>query len=597
MKRALVPLVAACSLLLSLPSFAQAPGSVGQGAPAPGGAVPGLPPGASRPGAPPRDTATTALTGTAVVRGRVLAAEAPNGLRRAQISLSRVDAAQPGQQYRRVTTTDAEGRFQFGDLPAGRFSITADKAGYVALQYGQRRPYEAGTPVTLSDGETLDRVDFMLPRGSVVSVRVTDEFGEPVAGVQVQVQRYQYGTDGQRRLTTAGNQTPFATTDDRGEFRAFGLMPGEYVVLASMRTLGGGMATGSGPNDVNEGFAPTFYPGTLSADQAQPLTLGIGQEQAIQFALIASRLGRISGTVVDSTTQPAVGAALTLITVSGSGSSSRPVGTVGPNGEFTVTGVAPGEHTLSVNYSRPGRSSEFAGLPIVVGTGDLAGLRLTLGGGATISGRVVFEGNTPRTGGGSPRVSAQQSDPRRAFLFLGGSNDPLSNGTIAEDGAFKLSGQTGRAFLNVVPLPAGWSIKSVIHDGMDITDVPLDLDEAAAVSDVRITLTDKVTTVAGHVTDSRGQAMTDYVVVIQPAEQKEAVIAARLIRLARPDTRGRFEVRNLRPGRYVATAIEALEQGRQYSPEFQKELRRGAREFTLKEGETIAVDLRLTAGL
>ena len=120
MKPALVPLVAACSLLLSLPSFAQAPGSIGQGAPAPGGTVPGLPAGASRPGAPPRDTATTALTGTAVVRGRVLAAEAPNGLRRAQISLSRVDAAQPGQQYRRVTTSDVEGRFQFGDLPAGR---------------------------------------------------------------------------------------------------------------------------------------------------------------------------------------------------------------------------------------------------------------------------------------------------------------------------------------------------------------------------------------------------------------------------------------------------------------------------------------------
>ena len=596
MVRTLVPLVAACSLLLSSPSFAQSPGSVGQGAPPPGGAVPGLPTGATRPGAPPRDTAKAALTGTASVRGRVLAAEAPNGLRRAQVSLSRVDAAQPGQQYRRVTTTDAEGRFQFSDLPAGRFSITADKAGYVALQYGQRRPYEAGTPVTLSDGEALDRVDFLLPRGSVISVRVTDEFGEPVAGVQVQAQRYQYGTDGQRRLTTAGNQTPFATTDDRGEFRAFGLMPGEYVVLASMRALGG-MATGSGPNDVNEGFSPTFYPGTLSADQAQPLTLGIGQEQAIQFALIASRLGRISGTVIDSTNQPAIGAELTLVTVSGSGSSSRGVGTVGPNGEFTVTGVAPGEHTLSINYSRAGKTSEFAGLPIVVGTGDLTGLRITLGGGSTITGRVVFEGNAPRTGGGVPRVSAQQSDPRRAFIFFGGSNDPLSNGTISEDGAFKLSGQTGRPFLNVLPLPAGWSVKSVFHEGMDITDVPLDLNEAVTVSDVRITLTDKVTTVSGQVADSRGQAMTDYVVVIQPAEQKEPVIAARLIRTARPDTRGRFEVRNLRPGRYVATAIEALEQGRQYSPEFQKELRRGAREFTLKEGETIAVDLRLTTGL
>ena len=595
MKRALVPLVAACSLLLSLPSFAQAPGSVGQGAPAPGGAVPGPPTGASRPGAPPRDTARTAVTGTAIVRGRVVAAEAPNGLRRAQISLSRVDAAQPGQPYRRVTTTDAEGRFQFGDLPAGRFSITADKAGYVMLQYGQRRPFEAGTPVTLSDGEVLERVDFMLPRGSVISVRVTDEFGEPVGGVQVQVQRYQYGQDGQRRLTTAGNQTPFATTDDRGEFRAFGLMPGEYVVVASMRALGG--MTGSGPNDTSEGFAPTFYPGTLSAEQAQPITLGIGQEQAIQFAMIASRMGRVSGTVLDSTGQPAVGATMSIVTVSGNGMSSSSAGTVGPNGAFTLSGLAPGEHTLNVTYTRPGSPPEFGGLPLLVGSNDLSGLRLTLGGGATITGRVAFEGNTPRAGGGAAtRVTAQQYDSRRALSFMSPS-DPLSNGTVAEDGTFKLSGQSGRVFLNVAPLPAGWSLKSVMHDGMDITDSPLDLSEALTVSDVRITVTDRATNVSGQVADSRGQALTDYVVIIQSAEQKEPVIAARLIRVARPDTRGRFEVRNLRPGRYVATAIEALEQGRQYSPEFQKELRRGAREFTLKEGETIAVDLRLTTGI
>jgi len=592
--RASVALVAACSLLVSLPSFAQAPGSVGQGTPAPGGAVPGLPTGASRPGAPPRDNASASLTGTAIVRGRVLSAETKGGLRRAQVSLTRVDAAQPGQQLRRVTTTDADGRFQFAELPAGRFTITADKAGYVTLQYGQRRPFEAGTPVTVSDAEVVDRVDFMLPRGSVISVRVTDEFGEPVAGVQVQVQRYQYGPDGQRRLTSAGTQTPFATTDDRGEFRAFGLMPGEYVVVASMRALGG--VTGTGANDTSEGFAPTFYPGSLTADQAQPITVGIGQEQAIQFGMIASRMGRVSGTVSDANGQPASGAELTLITVSGSGMSSRGAGTVGPNGAFTLSGVAPGEHTLNVSYTRPGLPGEFGGTQIMVGSNDLTGLRLALGTGATITGRVIFEGNTPRVGA-APRVNTQQADPRRAFSFFGAQSDPLSNGTIDQDGNFRLSGQNGRAFIGVVPIPSGWSVKSVVHESQDITDVPLDLTDVRTLSDVVITLTDKVTTVSGQVTDGRGQPLADYVVVIQSAEQKEPVVAARLIRLARPDTRGRFEVRNLRPGRYVATAIEALEQGRQYSPEFQKELRRGAREFTLKEGETIAVDLRLTTGL
>jgi hypothetical protein len=117
------------------------------------------------------------------------------------------------------------------------------------------------------------------------------------------------------------------------------------------------------------------------------------------------------------------------------------------------------------------------------------------------------------------------------------------------------------------------------------------------VSDVRITLTDKLATVGGFVTDHRGLNLTDYVVVIQPAEQREPAAVARLVRALRPDASGRYEVRGLRPGRYLATAVEAMEQNRHYSPEFQKELRRGARAFTLKEGETLSLDLRLTTGV
>ena len=102
---------------------------------------------------------------------------------------------------------------------------------------------------------------------------------------------------------------------------------------------------------------------------------------------------------------------------------------------------------------------------------------------------------------------------------------------------------------------------------------------------------------AGHVTDGSGKPVTQYVVVLQPAEQKDPRITARFVRTARPDTEGRFELRTVRPGRYVATAIEAIEEGREFSPEFQKELRRGAREFTVREGETLNLDLGLTQGL
>ena len=496
---------------------------------------------------------------------------------------------------RRVTTTDADGRFEFTELPAGRFTVNATKAGYVTLQFGQRRPFETGTPVSVADGQVVERVDFGLPRGSVIVVGVTDEFGEPLVGVQIQIQRYQYGPDGQRRLAgVPGSTQPFSTTDDLGQFRAFGLMPGEYVIRASMRTLGAAAGAGS---EANEGFAPTFYPGTVSADLAQAVSIGVGEEQAIQLPMVASRMGRVSGVVVDSEGRPAGGASITLVTVSGTSMSSSSVGTSAPDGSFTANGIPPGEHTLRVTY-RSGAEGESGSAPIMVGGDDVTGLQIALGGGTTISGRVSFEGTTPRTGAAAaPRVTLQQTDQQRQMAFLGGPTDPLANGTIDDEGNFRLSGASGRVFLNVTPPQPGWSIKSVVLDGEDVTDVPIDLTGRQALNDVRIVMTDTQTTVSGQVTNERGQPVTDYVVVIMRAEQKEPVIASRSIRVVRPDTNGRFQTRGIRPGRYVATAVEALEQGRQFAPEYQQRLRLSAKEFNLGEGETTTVDLRLTPDL
>jgi hypothetical protein len=279
--------------------------------------------------------------------------------------------------------------------------------------------------------------------------------------------------------------------------------------------------------------------------------------------------------------------------------SSSGVGTVAPDGSFTISGIAPGEHTLRASYVRPGTASEFASTPIAVGGTDVAGLRIALGPGTTISGRVTFEGTSPRGGSGAPmRVNTQQADQQQQFALLGAApNDPMANGTLDVDGNFTLAGATGRVFLTVGPQLQPWVIKSVTLAGDDITDVPVELTGRTALSDVHIVLTDKQAGVSGQVTNDRGQPLTDYVVVIQGAEQREPVIASRAIRVVRPDTEGRFQTRGIRPGRYVATAIEALEQGRQFAPEFQQQLRRSAREFTVREGETVTVDLRLTPDL
>jgi hypothetical protein len=95
-------------------------------------------------------------------------------------------------------------------LPAGRFSLTASKGSYVTLQYGQTRPMQGGTPLQVLDGQIVEKVDLALPRGAVITGRVVDEFGEPIADVQVMPLQSRFA-QGRRRL--AGRRPRFATND------------------------------------------------------------------------------------------------------------------------------------------------------------------------------------------------------------------------------------------------------------------------------------------------------------------------------------------------------------------------------------------------
>lgn len=49
------------------------------------------------------------------------------------------------------------------------------------------------------------------------------------------------------------------------------------------------------------------------------------------------------------------------------------------------------------------------------------------------------------------------------------------------------------------------------------------------------------------------------------------------------------------PGRYTATALEWIEQGRQFVPEYQQELRKSGKALNLREGESATLDLKLSA--
>src|SRR5919197_2843347 len=170
------------------------------------------------------------------ITGRVLAADSGRPIRRARVFVSATEL--PGG---RGAMTDDQGVYDITELPAGRYTATASKSGFVSLAYGQRRPLQSGTPLQLLENQQLKGVDFRLPRGSVIAGTIVDDVGDPMPGVMVRVMRYQY-IQGDRRVTPAGG----GQTDDKGQYRVWGLMPGEYYVNAIARNFNFGNFAGRG---------------------------------------------------------------------------------------------------------------------------------------------------------------------------------------------------------------------------------------------------------------------------------------------------------------------------------------------------------------
>ena len=263
-------------------------------------------PGPPAPSGSPRDD-SAAEKATARIRGRVVSGQTGKPVRRAQVRIF-VNKT----RLTRFATTDADGRYEFSALPAGRYSVHVTKAGYVSS--GPQGGAEGGGKLfDLADGQLADRVDFVLARGGVIIGRITDESGEPLTGAEVQALRFQFRPDGQRQLAPrdTGNQMSF-TTNDLGEFRVFGLMAGNYVVLATVpdaAVLDARQAAADGTSGMTkiDGPVTTYYPGTASPAESQAVMVDPKQEASASFALVSSRLSRVSGTVRDSEGRPASG--------------------------------------------------------------------------------------------------------------------------------------------------------------------------------------------------------------------------------------------------------------------------------------------------
>jgi hypothetical protein len=517
--------------------------------------------------------------GTAVIKGQVTTIDG-RPLRRAQIMLRGSELPNG-----RTTSTGLEGEYEIREIPAGRYTVGAMRGGYLPSQYGQKRHGEQGIPIDIGNGAVLDRINISLERAGVISGRVLDEAGEPVAGAAIYTMQSQFFR-GRRQLVPA-NMGGGMRTDDTGMYRISPLAPGEYLVLALFRETW----VADDKDKQTLGYAPSYYPGTTSLAAAQRIKVVAGQEaSAIDFSLVPGRAATISGTVVSADGSPLATAnvAVTQEINGPAGSSMSMVANAraAADGTFKIRDVSPGQYILRASGPASERGSETASLNLTVTGADIDGLILGADTGGLITGRVVTDTGTPLSGSPPTVTVSSATFDRPSVTVL-----PAEDGKVAPGGRFVRRAASGPAFIRIGGLPSGWALKSVTIGGQDITTAPVDIRAGQTLADVTIVISERLPPITGQVTDANGRP-SDGPVLLFPADEARWHEAADTVRSARTDQSGKFRFDRVRPGDYLIVAIDQLATWQQYDPEFLAPLRDRSMKITVAE-EPAAVDLKV----
>jgi len=578
--------------------------------------------------APPRDAASLPR-GTASISG-VVVAEGPQAtpIRRVTLTLA---GAELGP--RRAAVSDDDGRFTFTDLPAGRFTLTGARAGYVPAAYGATRGWRSqGVPIAVAAGQRLDGLSFRMMKGAAITGRVTDELGQPFQGAYVVVGELRtFG--GEMRFVRAPGPEEWET-DDRGVFRAYGLPPGRFIVSAQRPGVGtleptsaaliewaqsSGALAGGRPSSMPEpprriGYVPVYFPGTADPATAASLTLAAGEERAgVDIVLGTVPKATIQGRVTGSSGDAVAGVEVFAFPVGEVAGIDLmgipPLGHTNAQGGFTMDGVAPGRYTLLAQSQTrttqaapraPRQPPSAAGMlwaraDVVVDGRDVRDVALQLQPGAPVSGRVVFENRTGPLSADLRRTTVRIAPPPSAQ----GAYITLPPVEIGADGAFTIEGVGPGSYLLSVAAPGpaaspAWMITSVTAAGQDLIAMPLDMSPGVPVSGIVVTLTDRVTELSGVLQDAGGRPAPDYFVVAFPADRRLWTLGEdRLRPPARPSSDGRYRIPALLPGEYYLAALTEMQPDDHLDPTFLELLLPSAIRVTIAAGEKKVQDIRL----
>jgi hypothetical protein len=472
---------------------------------------------------------------TATISGRVIDGASHRPVRGAVVSFLYM-----GKRIGAVSGPD--GGFLLTGLPATVSRLTATKSGYFEGAYGRRRPGTEDEPIELADGASVSGIEILMWAEAMISGAVTDEVGDPVAGVRV----IAMPRDGDWNL----GSNPFAVTDATGRYSIGKLKPGAYIVgttvfyvfgadVALPGLAGPGQVTVSGalvPPFVMAGGRRNVYIGALHPDAESTSTASVvaltsGEEHSGADLRLPLRSSvRVSGHV-SSAAAAVANPALAVFW----NDVVRLVAPIAADGSFSFASVPAGRYAVDVSGSLVTRAAG----PVVVGDQDLSNLAVTVPRDVTVSGFILAPGRVP--------------SGLRVLLTRAGA---AALSATAIDGRFTLSNVTPGRYVVQLGADMDWTTESIELAGRDVSDTSFDVD--GDLEGLVIHATNQPARVSGTVRLSNGSVAHGAAVVIFPSDANQWVgVQAKPIHFHRVRPRnGDYEISGLPAGDYFIGAVD-----------------------------------------
>ena len=443
-------------------------------------------------------------------------------------------------------TTDADGRYEITNLAPGVYLVSVYSPAYVIE--GDSRLSEPGKIVDVKGGEQIENLDFSLKRGGVITGKVTDEYGKPV--IAEGVGAFRLDREGKRDKAAAGDMLKWQT-DDRGEYRIFGLESGRYIVGVGASSEDVLQPTGS-----RGSYKRTYHPDAVDESSAKVVEVSPGAEATNVDIKLAPSTKRftVSGRVIDSESgKPLPGVMIRCELAKTAGSSFRTGDTTtNSNGEFRIERLSPNTYTVYV--FNPGQN-EFYSDPVNfdVADADVNGLEIKIIRGATITGVAEVEGTRDptvlaRMSQIQLRAEATSQDLATLMMMLmqGG-----GVGSINPNGAFRISGvRSGRTRIVALPPPnlKGFTLARAERNSVELRE--FDVAQGEQITGLRLVFTYGTSVLAGHVEIKGGELPLNAQMTVRIVREGASAEEWWFAKQANVDARGQFSIEGISQGNY-----------------------------------------------